>query len=67
MRKLITFFWVASWMFFIGDCFYIANEIGFDTIMPTRLKLPLVLSFFLPPMIWISYELFLHNRGRTNN
>lgn len=57
MRKLIAILWAASWIFFIGDCFYIVHKIGWDVIMPMSLKLPLVLSFFLPPLAWCTYEL----------
>lgn len=56
MNMFIKVFWVISWMFCIGWGYYIVESIGWDVIMPMRLKLPLILSFFLPPFVWCFYS-----------
>jgi hypothetical protein len=52
MSKLLTIFWILCWTFFVGDCFYISNTIGWNVVMTMKVKLLLVLSFFLPILVW---------------
>lgn len=70
MKMIFKIYWVASWMFFIGWCYHIVATIGWDVIMPMRLKLPLILSFFLPVLIWSIfglYETFKRERNEKSN
>lgn len=69
MKIAINILWVISWVFCVVWAFHIVKEIGWDTPMPMKLKLPLVLSLFGPPLIyflWILWSLYDDTRIRKN-
>lgn len=57
MNNLLKLFWFSSWMFCLGMCVYTANTIGWDVIMPYRIQVSVVLSFFGPPLLWCIVEI----------
>lgn len=67
MRKVITVLWVTSWMFLIGWAFFVRQQIGMEAIMPMKYKMPLVLSFFGPIMIWLLWSLYEDSKRRLND
>jgi len=66
MRIFIKYLWVVSWTFFFIWSAFICKKIGLDVVMPMKYQAPLVLSFFGPPFIWVTYELFLDGRKRLD-
>lgn len=59
MNKIIKIYWIVSWLFTIGWSYYIVRAIGWDTIMPMNMKLPLLFSFFSPVIVLLSHSLYV--------